>query len=144
MIDVAGHVNRQARAAILGNRWGENVGSRAGSWAIWIPTAVQKAEQGTMLPASYRKLELKLAAKTELGNSHGGRGQYPPIPNRCPAASRHSSSGGRHSSLQAELDVATIDLARFQQLNQSGAVSRQELDRQQATVNRLAGRPGKC
>ena len=40
-------------------------------------------------------------------------------------------------SLQAELDVATIDLARFQQLNQSGAVSRQELDRQQATVNRL-------
>jgi HlyD family secretion protein len=34
--------------------------------------------------------------------------------------------------------VAKIDLARFQELNASGAISRQELDRQQATVNRLS------
>lgn len=40
-------------------------------------------------------------------------------------------------SLQAELDVAEIDLTRFQQLNESGAISRQELDRQRATVDRL-------
>jgi HlyD family secretion protein len=40
-------------------------------------------------------------------------------------------------SLQAQLNVAEIDLARFQQLHRSGAISRQELDRQQATVNRL-------
>ncbi len=41
------------------------------------------------------------------------------------------------AELRAELDVAQIDLERFQQLNQSGAISRQELDRQQATVSRL-------
>lgn len=40
-------------------------------------------------------------------------------------------------SLQAQLNVAEIDLARFQQLHGSGAIARQELDRQQATVNRL-------
>jgi HlyD family secretion protein len=40
-------------------------------------------------------------------------------------------------SLQAQLAVAEIDLVRFQQLSQSGAVARQELDRQQATVDRL-------
>jgi HlyD family secretion protein len=40
-------------------------------------------------------------------------------------------------SLQAQLNVAEIDLARFQQLHSSGAIARQELDRQQATVNRL-------
>ncbi|MBE9138615.1 efflux RND transporter periplasmic adaptor subunit [Nodosilinea sp. LEGE 07088] len=41
------------------------------------------------------------------------------------------------ASLQAELNVAEIDLTRFQELNASGAISRQELDRQQATVDRL-------
>jgi HlyD family secretion protein len=40
-------------------------------------------------------------------------------------------------SLQARLNVAEIDLDRFQQLSDSGALSRQELDRQQATVNQL-------
>ncbi len=40
-------------------------------------------------------------------------------------------------SLQAQLNVAEIDLARFQQLQRSGAIARQELDRQQATVNQL-------
>ncbi|MEY3296961.1 MAG: exporter rane fusion protein DevB family [Cyanobacteriota bacterium] len=40
-------------------------------------------------------------------------------------------------SLQAQLNVAEIDLARFQQLHGSGAIARQELDRQQATVNKL-------
>ena len=40
-------------------------------------------------------------------------------------------------SLQAQLNVAEIDLARFHQLHRSGAIARQELDRQQATVNRL-------
>ncbi|MBD2256916.1 efflux RND transporter periplasmic adaptor subunit [Pseudanabaena sp. FACHB-2040] len=40
-------------------------------------------------------------------------------------------------SLQAQLDVAEIDLTRFQRLSESGALSRQELDRQQATVERL-------
>lgn len=42
-------------------------------------------------------------------------------------------------SLQADLNVATIDLQRFQQLYTNGAISRQELDRQQATVERLRG-----
>ncbi|MBD0335052.1 MAG: efflux RND transporter periplasmic adaptor subunit [Cyanobacteria bacterium Co-bin13] len=40
-------------------------------------------------------------------------------------------------SLRAQLNVAEIDLARFQRLNASGALSRQELDRQQATVDQL-------
>lgn len=40
-------------------------------------------------------------------------------------------------SLQAQLQVAEVDLARFQSLYQAGALASQELDRQQATVNRL-------
>lgn len=40
-------------------------------------------------------------------------------------------------SLQAQLGVAEIDLARFQQLSQSGALPRQEVDRQAATVDQL-------
>lgn len=42
-------------------------------------------------------------------------------------------------SLQADLNVAEIDLKRFQQLYSNGAISRQELDRQQASVDRLRG-----
>ncbi|NER82251.1 MAG: HlyD family efflux transporter periplasmic adaptor subunit [Leptolyngbya sp. SIO1D8] len=40
-------------------------------------------------------------------------------------------------SLQAELEVEEIDLIRFEQLHVDGAIAKQELDRQQATVNQL-------
>ncbi|MEB3268079.1 MAG: efflux RND transporter periplasmic adaptor subunit [Leptolyngbya sp.] len=40
-------------------------------------------------------------------------------------------------SLQAQLRVATADLTRFQQLYQEGAIARQDLDQQQATVDQL-------
>lgn len=40
-------------------------------------------------------------------------------------------------SLQADLTVAQADLARFQRLQAAGAIAQQELDRQQATVDRL-------
>ena len=40
-------------------------------------------------------------------------------------------------SLQADLAIAALDLERFQTLFHDGAISKQELDRQQATVTRL-------
>lgn len=40
-------------------------------------------------------------------------------------------------SLQADLDLAEVDLARFEALHANGAIARQELDRQRATVQRL-------
>lgn len=54
-----------------------------------------------------------------------------------PQSSAVAAQAAAIQSLQAELNVAEIDLRRFQQLNDQGAISRQELDRQQATVNRL-------
>ena len=41
------------------------------------------------------------------------------------------------NSFQAQLRVAEVDLTRFQQLYQGGAISRQDLDQQQATVDQL-------
>lgn len=54
-----------------------------------------------------------------------------------PQASAIAAQDAAIASLEAELNVARIDLARFQRLNQQGAIARQELDRQQATVDRL-------
>lgn len=54
-----------------------------------------------------------------------------------PQRSAIAAQAAAIQSLQAQLNVAEIDLARFQQLHRSGAIARQELDRQQATVNQL-------
>ncbi|MEA5448476.1 efflux RND transporter periplasmic adaptor subunit [Leptolyngbya sp. CCNP1308] len=78
-----------------------------------------------------------LAAETTLGNSQvqeaSTRVGQIDGPQQAAIAAQQSAV----ESLQAELSVAEIDLARFQELNESGAISRQELDRQQATVNSL-------
>ncbi|HIK43451.1 MAG TPA: efflux RND transporter periplasmic adaptor subunit [Leptolyngbyaceae cyanobacterium M65_K2018_010] len=79
----------------------------------------------------------QLAAETSLGQAQvqeaDTRISQIDQPQRAAIAAQAAAIQG----LQAELDVAEIDLARFQQLNESGALSRQELDRQRATVNRL-------
>lgn len=41
------------------------------------------------------------------------------------------------AGLEADLDIAATDLARFEQLYADGAIAQQDLDRQQATVNKL-------
>lgn len=79
----------------------------------------------------------ELAAKTALGDSQmqeaNTRLEQIDQPQQAAIAAQEAAI----QSLQADLDVAKIDLDRFQRLNDSGAVSRQELDRQRATVNRL-------
>ena len=79
----------------------------------------------------------QLEAETAVGNSQvqeaSTRISQIDGPQRAAIAAQESAI----ASLQAELNVAEIDLARFQELNVSGAIARQELDRQQATVDRL-------
>jgi HlyD family secretion protein len=79
----------------------------------------------------------ELAAKTALGDSQVQEANSRIAQIDQPQQAAIQAQAAAIQSLQAELDVAAIDLDRFQRLNQSGAVSRQELDRQQATVNRL-------
>lgn len=98
---------------------------------------VRQAERD-LAASQLAEARAQLAAETTLGNSQVQEastriGQIDG-PQRAAIAAQESAI----ASLQAELDVAKIDLARFQELNASGAISRQELDRQQATVNRLS------
>lgn len=97
---------------------------------------VRQAERD-LAASQLAEARAQLAAETTLGNSQVQEastriGQIDG-PQRAAIAAQDSAI----ASLQAELDVAEIDLARFRDLNASGAISRQELDRQQATVNRL-------
>jgi HlyD family secretion protein len=81
--------------------------------------------------------QAQLAAQTALGNSQVQEASTRIAQIDQPQQAAIAAQAAAVQSLQAELNVAEIDLARFQQLNQSGAISRQELDRQQATVNKL-------
>ncbi|MGB3309495.1 MAG: efflux RND transporter periplasmic adaptor subunit [Nodosilinea sp.] len=79
----------------------------------------------------------QLEAETALGSSQVEEANTRVAQIDQPQQAAIAAQQAAIQSLQAELDVAEIDLARFQQLNASGAISRQELDRQQATVERL-------
>ncbi|HZG38497.1 MAG TPA: efflux RND transporter periplasmic adaptor subunit [Nodosilinea sp.] len=97
---------------------------------------VRRAERD-VAASQLAEARAQLAAETTLGNSQvqeaSTRVGQIDGPQQAAIAAQQSAV----ESLQAELSVAEIDLARFQELNASGAISRQELDRQQATVNSL-------
>ncbi|NJL49348.1 MAG: HlyD family efflux transporter periplasmic adaptor subunit [Leptolyngbyaceae cyanobacterium SM2_5_2] len=97
---------------------------------------VRKAERD-VAASQLAEARAQLAAETALGNSQVQEASTRVSQIDAPQQAAIAAQEAAIRSLQAELDVAKIDLARFQQLNESGAVSRQELDRQRATVNRL-------
>ena len=133
VIDVAASNTGRLGALLVTD--GENVA--VGQVLAYMDTyAVQKAERD-YAASQLAEARAELAAKTELGNSQVAEANTRLSQIDAPQQAAIQAQEAAIQSLQAELDVATIDLARFQQLNQSGAVSRQELDRQQATVNRL-------
>ncbi|MEP0926190.1 MULTISPECIES: efflux RND transporter periplasmic adaptor subunit [Cyanophyceae] len=110
---------------------------QAGQVLAYLDTYdVRKAERD-VAASQLAEARAQLAAETTLGNSQvqeaSTRVGQIDEPQQAAIAAQQSAV----ESLQAELSVAEIDLARFQALNESGAISRQELDRQQATVNSL-------
>lgn len=114
---------------------GETV--EAGQILAYLDTyAVSKAERD-YVASQLSEARAELAARTALGNSQIKEARTRIAQIDEPQQAAIQAQEAAIQSLQAELDVAEIDLERFQRLNQSGAVSRQELDRQQATVNRL-------
>jgi HlyD family secretion protein len=98
--------------------------------------AVRQAERD-YAASQLAEAQAELSARTRLGNSQIQEASTRIAQIDAPQEAAIQAQAAAIQSLQAELAVAEIDLDRFQQLNQSGAVSRQELDRQQATVNRL-------
>ncbi|PSR19835.1 HlyD family secretion protein [filamentous cyanobacterium CCP3] len=97
---------------------------------------VRRAERD-VAASQLAEARAQLAAETTLGNSQVQEANTRVGQIDEPQQAAIAAQQAAIQSLQAELDVAEIDLARFQQLNESGAISRQELDRQQATVDRL-------
>jgi HlyD family secretion protein len=97
---------------------------------------VRKAERD-VAASELAEARAQLAAETQLGDSQVQEASTRITQIDAPQQAAIAAQDAAIQSLQAELDVAKIDLARFQQLNESGAISRQELDRQRATVNRL-------
>ncbi|MGG6240834.1 efflux RND transporter periplasmic adaptor subunit [Nodosilinea sp. AN01ver1] len=98
--------------------------------------AVRRAERD-VAASQLAEARAQLAAETTLGNSQVQEASTRVGQIDGPQQAAIAAQQAAIQSLQAELDVAEIDLARFQELNASGAISRQELDRQQATVNSL-------
>ncbi len=81
--------------------------------------------------------EALLAAQTRFGESSIQEAQTRIDQIDGPQAAAIQAQQDTIDSLQAELRVAELDLARFQQLEASGAISRQDLDQQQAVVDQL-------
>lgn len=98
--------------------------------------AVRRAERD-YIASQLAEAQAQLAAETTLGEAQAQEASTRMAQIDGPQQAAIVAQAAAAQSLRAELDVAEIDLARFQQLNASGAISRQELDRQQATVNRL-------
>jgi HlyD family secretion protein len=114
---------------------GETV--EAGQIVAYLDTYVVSKAERDYAASQLSEARAELVARTALGNSQikEARTRIAQIDEPQRAATQAQEAAIQ--SLQVELDVAEIDLARFQHLNQSGAISRQNLDRQQATVNRL-------
>lgn len=98
--------------------------------------AVRRAERD-YIASQLAEAQAQLAAETNLGAAQAQEASTRLAQIDGPQQAAIAAQAAAVRSLQAELGVAEIDLARFQQLNTAGALSRQELDRQQATVNRL-------
>lgn len=110
---------------------------QAGQVLAYLDTYDVRRAERDVAASQLAEARAQLAAETTLGNSQvqeaSTRVGQIDGPQQAAIAAQQSAV----ESLQAELSVAEIDLARFQELNASGAISRQELDRQQATVNSL-------
>ncbi|MEP0945882.1 MULTISPECIES: efflux RND transporter periplasmic adaptor subunit [Cyanophyceae] len=110
---------------------------QAGQVLAYLDTYDVRRAERDVAASELAEARAQLAAETTLGNSQvqeaSTRVGQIDGPQQAAIAAQQSAV----ESLQAELSVAEIDLARFQALNESGAISRQELDRQQATVNSL-------
>ncbi len=110
---------------------------QAGQVLAYLDTYDVRRAERDVAASQLAEARAQLAAETTVGNSQvqeaSTRVGQIDGPQQAAIAAQQSAV----ESLQAELSVAEIDLARFQELNESGAISRQELDRQQATVNSL-------
>ncbi|WP_040695231.1 efflux RND transporter periplasmic adaptor subunit [Nodosilinea nodulosa] len=97
---------------------------------------VRRAERD-VAASELSEARAQLAAETTLGDSQVQEANSRVAQIDGPQQAAIAAQQAAMHSLEAELNVAKIDLARFQQLNQAGAISRQELDRQRATVDKL-------
>jgi HlyD family secretion protein len=97
---------------------------------------VRKAErdyaEGQLLEA-----QGKLTAEQQLGNARVQEATTRVAQADTPQTQAIVAQEATMKSLQAQLNLAVIDLARFQDLFNQGAISRQALDSQQTEVNRL-------
>jgi HlyD family secretion protein len=98
--------------------------------------AVRQAERD-LAASQLSEAQAQLAAQRNLGQAQVQEANTRIAQIDSPQQSAISAQAAAVQSLQAQLNVAEIDLARFRQLHGSGAIARQELDRQQATVNQL-------
>jgi HlyD family secretion protein len=109
----------------------------AGQVLAYLDTYPVRRAERDFAASQLAEARAQLAAETTLGQSQVQEASTRLSQIDEPQQAAIAAQAATIDSLQAELAVADIDLARFQQLSQSGAISRQELDRQQATVNRL-------
>lgn len=97
---------------------------------------VRKAERD-YAASQLQEARSQLTAEQALGNSQiqeaNTRIEQVDEPQQAAVAAQAAAI----ESLRAQLNIAEIDLNRFRELSENGALSRQEFDRQQATVNRL-------
>lgn len=97
---------------------------------------VRKAErdyaEGQLIEARRR-----LAAENQLGTSQVQEAITRIDLADAPKTQAIAAQNATMVSLEAQLNLAKLDLDRFQDLFNQGAISRQELDRQQTEVNRL-------
>jgi HlyD family secretion protein len=133
VIDVA--ASGTGRLGQLLVREGETV--QADQVLAYMDTYAVRLAERDYAASQLTEAQAELAARTALGNSQVEEATTRIAQIDAPQQAAIQAQAAAIQSLQAELNVAEIDLERFQQLNQSGAISRQELDRQQATVNRL-------
>lgn len=97
---------------------------------------VRKAERD-YAASQLQEARSQLTAEQALGNSQIQEANTRIEQVDQPQQSAIAAQTAAVASLQAQLNVAEIDLNRFRELSENGALSRQEFDRQQATVNRL-------
>ncbi len=110
---------------------------QAGQVLAYLDTYDVRRAERYVAASQLAEARAQLAAETTLGNSQVQEASTRVGQIDGPQQAAIAAQQAAVESLQAELSVAEIDLARFQELNASGAISRQELDRQQATVNSL-------
>ncbi|WP_072016209.1 efflux RND transporter periplasmic adaptor subunit [Leptolyngbya sp. KIOST-1] len=109
----------------------------AGQILAYLDTYDVRRAERDVAASQLAEARAQLEAETTLGRSQVQEASTRVAQIDGPQQAAIAAQQSAIESLQAELSVAEIDLARFQELNASGAISRQEFDRQQATVNSL-------